>query len=135
MIEPGQTHSMAFQFTQEKVDSFAEVSGDDNPIHIDAEFAANTRFQRPIVHGAFLTSLVSRGLGREFPGAGTIYVSQEATFLAPVYTDDSVTVQFTVLELLEKGRVQIQTEIFRDSDGTKVLSGVAQVIVRPPKPS
>ena len=69
----------------EDVKQFAEIVGDLNPIHLDPEFAANSSFKKRIVHGAFLAGLISKVLGMDFPGQGTVYISQNSVFKRPVY--------------------------------------------------
>ena len=68
----------------EDVSRFAGVVGDLNPIHLDPEFAAGSFFKKRIVHGAFLGGLISKVLGMDFPGQGTVYISQTSTFKRPV---------------------------------------------------
>jgi len=123
----GERHEMEFQFSQEKVNEFALVSGDDNPLHIDPDFASSSRFGHTIVHGAFLTSLISRVLGREFPGMGTIYISQKSRFLAPVACTEKVRVVLEIIEVGERGKVTLDTQILSQS-GELVVKGEARVI-------
>ena len=79
-IRVGQTASVRRTFTQSDFDRFAALSGDDNPIHVDTEFAARTRFGRTVAHGMFLYSLVSGVLGTRLPGPGTLQVEQGLMF-------------------------------------------------------
>ncbi len=88
-IEIGEKRSLIFSFTQEQVRAFAELSGDMNPLHLDPQFAAESVFKRPIVHGVLVLGVFSKIFGSEFPGEGTIYVSQQLEFLRPVYVGDS----------------------------------------------
>ncbi len=124
----GDSHTLRFTFDAEKVRAFALLTGDDNPIHTDPAFAATTRFGRTIVHGAFVASLISRGLGAEFPGRGTIYIAQEVQFLAPVFTDDTVDVRFVVTAVDERGRAVLDTHVYK-ADGTQVVAGRATVLI------
>jgi acyl dehydratase len=80
------------------VRTFAAVSGDANPVHLDEAYAASTRFGRRIAHGALLGAYVSKVLGMDLPGPGAIYLSQSMEFLAPVYVGDAVEVAVTVTE-------------------------------------
>jgi 3-hydroxybutyryl-CoA dehydratase len=91
------------------VRQFAEISGDKNPIHLDAAYAAKTRFERPIAHGILLGSFISALLSSELPGPGAIYVSQELRFLAPVHVGEEVVVSALVLEHIGRSRLKIQT--------------------------
>jgi acyl dehydratase len=74
MIEKDQTYSHDFRFSQDEVNRFAEVTGDKNPVHTDADYAAKTMFKRPIMHGMLSASLFSKVFGTLFPGEGTIYL-------------------------------------------------------------
>ncbi len=126
-LAPGDRYELEFTFSAENVAEFADVTGDTNPLHLDAEYAAKRVFGRPIVHGMFVASLVSRIIGTHLPGEGTIYLSQNLKFTAPVYTDDTVRVVVEVAELLEKGRVRLATRAFR-ADDTQVMDGEALVV-------
>ena len=111
----------------EDVKKFAEVVGDKNPIHIDEEFAAKSSFKKRIVHGAFLGGLISKVLGMDFPGQGTIYISQNSVFKRPVYVDTTVTVELKVTEVIaEKRRLILDTNILNEN-GKVCLAGSATV--------
>jgi 3-hydroxybutyryl-CoA dehydratase len=111
----------------EDVKRFAEVVGDLNPVHIDEEFAAKTSFKKRIVHGAFLGGLISKVLGMDFPGQGTIYISQNSVFKRPVYVDTTVTVEMKVTQVIpEKRRLVLDTNIL-NSNGEVCLAGTATI--------
>jgi len=113
--------------TAEDVRQFAEVVGDLNPIHLDVEFAEKSFFKKRIVHGAFLAGLISKALGMDFPGQGTVYISQNSTFKRPVYVDTTVTVKVRVTQVIaEKRRLVLDTNIL-NSDGKECLTGSATV--------
>ena len=106
---------------------FAEIVGDLNPVHLDAEFAEKTFFKKRIVHGAFLIGLISKVLGMDFPGPGTVYISQNSTFKRPVYVDTTVLVEVKVIQVIkEKRRLALDTNIF-NSSGEVCVSGSAAV--------
>jgi acyl dehydratase len=112
MIETGQTYSHDFKFTQDEVNRFAEVTGDKNPVHTDAEFAAKTMFKKPIMHGMLGAALFSKVFGVLFPGEGTIYLGQNIQFLKPMYAGKTYQAVLTVKEInLEKNRAVIETKI------------------------
>jgi 3-hydroxybutyryl-CoA dehydratase len=114
-----------FKFAQADVCDFAELTGDNNPIHLDQTYAQGTIFKKPIVQGFLVGSIFSRIFGTEYPGIGTIYLSQSMQFLAPVFIDEFYMAHITVKEVnLRKHRAVILTEIF-DSLGKKVLTGDA----------
>ena len=92
----GQQASFAKTVTESDVVTFAELSGDHNPIHLDAEYARKSRFGRRVAHGIFTAGLISAVLGNKLPGPGAIYLSQQIEFLAPVYIGDTIKVTVTV---------------------------------------
>ena len=109
------------------VQRFAEIVGDSNPIHLDVEFAANSFFKKRIVHGAFLVGLISKVLGMDFPGQGTVYISQNSVFKRPVYVDTRVSVEVKVTQVItEKRRLVLHTNIL-NSDGKICVTGSAIV--------
>lgn len=111
----------------EDVRRFAEVVGDLNPIHLDAELAEKSFFKKRIVHGAFLGGLISKVLGMDFPGQGTVYLSQNSTFKRPVYVDTTVTVEVKVTQVLaEKRRLVLDTNILNEN-GEVCLTGTATI--------
>src|SRR5215204_1972511 len=85
----------------EDVRAFAELTGDRNPVHLDEEYAASTRFGRRIAHGMLGASLISAVLANELPGRGTVYLSQTLRFTAPVFLGDTVTARVTVKGVVE----------------------------------
>lgn len=124
----GDSASLTRVFTAADVEAFARLSGDDNPLHLDAAYAATTRFGRPIVHGALLGGLISALLGTRLPGPGTIYLSQSASFRAPAYVGESVTAGVQVEEVNEpRRRVTLRTWVTGE-DGRVILLGDAEVI-------
>ncbi|MCV6609722.1 MAG: MaoC family dehydratase [Amphritea sp.] len=109
-LEVGMTASYAKTVTEADVVLFAGVSGDDNPVHINAEYAAQTMFGQRIVHGMYSAALISAVLGTRMPGPGAIYVDQQLKFKAPVYIGDTVTATAKVLEInTERRRVVLET--------------------------
>lgn len=109
------------------VKQFAEVVGDSNPIHLDESYAERSFFKKRIVHGAFLAGLISKVLGMEFPGEGTVYISQHSSFKRPVFVDSAVKVEVKVARVdAEKRRLVLDTTIL-NSDGKACLAGSAEV--------
>ena len=129
-IEVGQRAAVERIFDESAVRAFAELSGDFNPVHLDAAFAANTRFGRPIVHGLLTASLISTVVGTRLPGQGSIYVSQSLRFRAPVFVGDTVRAEAEVREVhRERRRVVLDT---RCLVGEKiVISGEAVMWIPP----
>jgi 3-hydroxybutyryl-CoA dehydratase len=107
---------------------FAQLSGDDNPIHLCEDWAAGTRFGQRIAHGLYTASLISAVLGTRLPGPGAVYRSQTLNFHAPVKIGDVVTVIVEVVELVPQGRkARLHCEAL--VDGKTVLDGEAVISV------
>jgi acyl dehydratase len=129
MIENGQTYSHDFKFTQADVEAFAKCTGDNNPVHLDAAYAAKTMFKKPIMHGMLGASLFSKVFGTLFPGEGTIYLKQSLNFLKPMYVDVDYSAIFTVKEVVkDKNRAVIETVIKDKNTGLVCTSGEATVM-------
>jgi 3-hydroxybutyryl-CoA dehydratase len=127
-LKLGQSSSFTKQITNKDVLLFAEVSGDDNPVHVNEAFAQTTMFKGRIVHGALVASLFSKVLGTQLPGMGTIYLGQESRFMKPVRIDETITATVTIIEIIaEKNRVILET-IARNSAGEVVVTGKATVL-------
>ena len=125
--QPGSGFSFERFISADDVKRFADVVGDSNPIHIDAEFAEGSFFKKRIVHGAFLAGLISKILGMDFPGPGTVYISQDTVFKRPVYVDTTVKVEVKVTEVIsEKRRLVLDTNIYNEQ-GEVCFAGSATV--------
>ena len=125
--QPGEGFSFEKYISAEDVKQFAEIVGDLNPIHLDAEFAERSSFKKRIVHGAFLAGLISKVLGMDFPGQGTIYISQNSVFKRPVFVDTTVRVEVKVVETNpETRRLVLDTNIL-NAEGKICLVGSATV--------
>ena len=112
MITVGQTYSHEFRFSQDDVIAFANATGDKNPVHIDADYAAKTQFKLSIMHGMLSASLFSKVFGTLFPGEGTIYLKQSLNFLNPMYVDTDYVAEFVVKDVIkDKNRATIETII------------------------
>jgi len=126
----GEKASVRKQITEADVLRFAEVTGDKNPIHIDPEYARQTRFKERIAHGMLTASLISAVIGTRLPGPGNIYVSQSLEFKAPVKFGDVIEAEVEIIEKIpERNRVRLRT-VCRNQDGTVVLEGEAVVLPR-----
>lgn len=125
MINIGDKFEHSFSFTQEDVVLFAKVTGDNNPVHLDEVYAANTIFKRPIIHGMLGATVFSKVFGTMFPGEGTIYLNQNLQFLRPMLVDTNYIAQFEVIEIdREKHRATITTIVLNE-EGKKVVDGSA----------
>ncbi len=124
----GDQYQEPVRFTQERVNVFAEVTGDNNPIHVNEAYAAKTPFGKPIVHGFFAGSVFSKVFGTTWPGEGTIYLYQEMSFRAPVFVEQDYLATFEVIEHIEeKHRATIQCNLV-DSEGKPAIMGTAKLL-------
>jgi 3-hydroxybutyryl-CoA dehydratase len=126
-LQVGQTATFSKTIEERDIQLFAAMSGDHNPVHLDAEYAANTMFRERIAHGMFSGALISAAVACELPGPGTIYVSQQMSFEKPVKIGDTLTVRLEILEKLPKFRVRIATRVFNQRDEL-VVDGEAQIV-------
>ena len=127
-----QTEEFEKKITEKDINEFAKLSGDDNPVHTNSDFAKKTIFKQKVAHGFLSASLISTLIATKLPGPGSIYLSQNLKFLAPVFIDDLVRVIVTVQEIdHEKKKVRLQTECFKNEK--KIISGEAVVLVNSKK--
>ncbi len=115
--------------TDDDIRTFAELSGDYNPIHLDDEYAASTRFGRRIAHGMLAASLISATLANELPGRGTVYLSQSLRFVAPVFPGDTVTARVTVTKVREDKPIVTLETVCTNQNGEPVVRGEAVVLL------
>ncbi len=113
--------------TEYDVATFAEISGDKNPLHLDEQFAKGTRFGARIAHGAFTFGVISATLGNKLPGPGTVYLSQSLKFVKPVYFGDTITATVEITAIRpDKGIVTLRTDC-SNQHGEKIAEGEAAV--------
>lgn len=130
-IKIGDKFSIEREITDELIRSFAELSGDHNPIHLDEDFAAKTRFGRRIAHGMLSGAFISAVLGYEFRERKIIYLSQTMRFTAAAFIGDTITTTATVTDIREdKGIVMLET-ICTNQSGEMTLKGEAVVMMLP----
>ena len=127
-LQIGDTASLSKTITDDDIHSFADITGDHNPMHVDDEFAKHTRFGRRIAHGMLSASLISSVIANELPGRGSIYLSQTLQFVAPVFPGDVVTAHVTVTAVREdKPIVKLETVCMNQRNET-VIRGEATVL-------
>lgn len=126
-LQIGQKASLCRTVEERELQLFAVASGDSNPVHLDAEFAAKTLFKQRIAHGMFSGALISAALACQLPGPGTVYLEQTLSFRRPVFIDDEITVELEVIEKLPKNRVRIKTTV-TNQNGKIVTTGEALVL-------
>ena len=126
-IEMGMTRYIRKVITDRDIEQFAEISTDHNPVHLDDEYARDTIFEGRIAHGMLTAGLVSAVIGEQLPGHGTIYMSQNLKFLAPVRPGDLVHAEVKVVDMvIDKRRVKWDCRC--EVNGKNVLIGEAIVL-------
>ena len=98
-LQLNQTDKIERKITEKDIDNFAKLTGDNNPVHTNLDFAKKTIFKQKVAHGFLSASLISTLIATKLPGPGSIYLSQNLKFLAPVFIDDLVRVKVTVKEI------------------------------------
>lgn len=107
--------------------SYAKISGDTNPLHLNHEYAQKTRFKKPIAHGMLTASFISALIGTKFPRL--IYLSQNLKFIKPVYIGDTITATATVIEKKESKDIFTLQTICTNQNGIVVIDGTAIVMI------
>ena len=126
-IEMGMARYIRKIITDRDIEQFAEISTDHNPVHLDDEYARDTIFEGRIAHGMLTAGLVSAVIGEQLPGHGTIYMSQNLKFLAPVRPGDLVHAEVKVVDMvIDKRRVKLDCRC--EVNGKNVLVGEAIVL-------
>ena len=124
-ISVGDRASRSLKLTEEHVKGFAELSGDYNPLHFDQTFAEGTPFGRLVVQGGLTTGLLHALVAMDLPGPGTVFMSQDWKFTAPVFIGDTITAEAEVLSVHESKPVTNLAMTVRRQDGEVVLEGQA----------
>ena len=128
-IKLGDSAEITKTIEQTDIQTFADLTGDHNPVHLDEEFAKTTRFGRRIAHGILTASLISSVLANKLPGEGSVYLGQTLQFVAPVFPGDTITARVTVKDIREgKGIIKLDTVCLNQRDEV-VLRGEATVLV------
>ncbi|HKG54481.1 MAG TPA: MaoC family dehydratase [Anaerolineales bacterium] len=115
--------------TDEMIRSFASLTGDTNPVHLDDDYAAGTRFGRRIAHGMIAAGLISATLANDLPGPGTIYLSQTLEFKRPVYPGDTITTIVEVKNVRPDKPIVTLGTVCTNQDNKIVLEGQAVVLI------
>ena len=124
-IAVGQTATRSITLTSQHVKSYAELSGDYNPLHFDEEFVSKTRFGKLVVQGGLTTGLLHALVAMDMPGPGTVFLSQNWKFVAPVFIGDTITANAKVLKVHESKPVTQLAITIKRQDGEVVLEGEA----------
>jgi acyl dehydratase len=128
-LKVGDRASLSKVFTEEDVMQFANISADNNPIHLDERFAAASVFGQRIVHGMLTASLFSGLIGVELPGNGAIYLGQSLTFKAPVLIGEQVTASVEIVKIREDKPIVTLRTLCVNNEGVVVVEGEAVVKV------
>jgi 3-hydroxybutyryl-CoA dehydratase len=131
-LEIGMKATRTKIISAEDVETFARISGDDNPVHLDEEYAAATRFGRRIAHGMLTASVISALLANDLPGPGTVYLSQSLTFKSPVYLGETITATAELTAYRAERRIATFKTTCHNQDGKLVLEGEAVVLAPEP---
>ncbi len=124
-LHVGQRASRSLTVTAEHVRAYAEITGDYNPLHFDAEFTSRTKFERLVVQGGLTTGLLHALVAMDMPGPGTVFLSQSWKFTAPVFIGDTITAMAEVISIhATKPVIQLKMHVTRQ-DGETVLDGEA----------
>lgn len=113
---------------EEDVILFSKITGDDNPIHLDDNYARKSRFGRRVAHGLISLGLISAVLGKQLPGPGTIYLNQEVKFISPVYPGDPITATVEVMEIRPDKKLAVLKTECHNQNGQPILTGKATVL-------
>ncbi|WP_343732603.1 SDR family oxidoreductase [Duganella sp.] len=128
-IQVGETQTLTKHITEADVRKFVEMTGDDNPLHVDRAYAETTAFKDIVVHGMLGASFISTVIGTKLPGTGALWVSQNMEFLLPVRLGDVLTISATVLKKHERERLlELDTKIVNQNQQL-ILTGVGKVKV------
>ena len=128
-LQPGEKASRTTTITDEMVRTFAALTGDNNPVHLDDTYAATTRFGRRIAHGMIAAGLISAALANDLPGPGTVYLSQTLKFKAPVYPGDTITTTVEVKSVRPDKPIVTLNTTCANQENKVVLEGEAVVMV------
>jgi len=124
-LSVGQKAARSITLTEEHVRKYAEITGDYNPLHFDEAFAAKTKFERLVVQGGLTTGILNALVATDMPGPGTVFMSQNWKFTAPVYIGDMITGEAEVLSVhASKPVTQLKIKVTRQT-GETVLEGEA----------
>ncbi len=127
-LTPGQKATRTKTITDEMIRTFAELSDDTNPVHLDDAYAATTRFGKRIAHGMLAASLISATLANDLPGPGTVYLSQSLQFKAPVYPGDTVTAIIEVKSVRDDKPIATLITTCVNQDNVTIIEGEAVVL-------
>jgi 3-oxoacyl-[acyl-carrier protein] reductase len=126
-IDIGDTAEIRHTITQKDIEKFVDLSGDNNRLHVDKEFASKTSFKKPVAHGMIGASFISTIIGTKIPGDGALWHAQNLEFLLPIRVGDKLKIVATITKKIDRqNSIELQTDIFNQHK-QKVTTGVAKV--------
>ena len=125
-----QKEKFEVQITENMINEFAKISGDYNPIHVDEEYAKQTKFGKRICHGMLLSSLFSRLVGMYLTGKNSLYFFQSLNFISPCFINDKVIVEGEIVDKSDSTKIITLKTTIINSNGDELVKGLAKVIVR-----
>jgi len=126
-IHIGQKADIQHKITQKDIEKFVDLTGDDNRLHVDKEFAKTTNFKKPVAHGMLGASFISTIIGTKLPGDGALWFSQNLEFLLPVRIGDLIIVEAEVINIFKRQNIiELRTDVFNQYR-QKVIAGTAKV--------
>ena len=129
-IEIGMQKSFKIFISEDRLDDFAKLSGDDNPLHMNEEYASSTSFKKRVCSGMFLSSFFSTLVGMYLPGKHALHISQSLNFINPCFIGETITIEGKVIDKSPATKIiKLETTITNES-GKRIIDGKAQVIVR-----
>lgn len=134
-ISVGDKAELSHTLTQNDIEKFVDLTGDDNKLHIDKSYASTTSFKKPVAHGMLGASFISTIIGTKLPGDGALWFSQSLDFILPVRVGDKIKVTAEVIKKVSRTKsIELQTDIYNQNK-QKVTTGVAKVkLVEPKEP-
>ncbi|MBT3183884.1 MAG: MaoC family dehydratase [Nitrospina sp.] len=130
-IQIGREASLRHTVTEKDVQTFAELTGDTNPLHMDAGFASKAGFKKRVVHGMLTASFISTVVGMQLPGPGALYLSQELNFKKTVAIDDTIQITAIVIQKVVSSQMLVLKIAVTNQNAENVLTGTARVLCPP----
>ena len=128
-INIGVNHEFKIMITEKMVSDFSIISGDFNPLHMDENYAAKTKFKKRVCHGMLLSSFLSRLIGMYLPGKNALYFSQTVNFVSPAFINDSITVKGEIIDKSDATKIiTVKTSIMNQKNEL-LLNGESKVMV------
>lgn len=129
-LKVGQKFNFTIKITEKLLDDFATLSGDQNPLHMDENYAIKTSFKKRVCHGMLLASFFSRLIGMHLPGKNALYFSQSLNFKLPCFIGDEVTVEGEIVDKSMATKILVLNTTIYNQSGQCLVDGIAKVIVR-----